>query len=211
MPILPSASVEDLLRLAEEGADHRHWYASASAEVHAVADFADVSVAYLAACFAALSPRVHVSRNVRLTLVYLTTGRMESTLPVHVQAVGRVESLRLMAPAPGPSVQAYADYALGPKTGPFARAVAGDLDAIVLDVWMARAFDPEVDAAKTQGRFALRHYGARCRELVCKAAALLAWRNAEAQAAVWAGAYRRHFPGGNVPALSLSLNYLESA
>ena len=88
---------------------------------------------------------------------------------------------------------------MGPKTGPFARALAGAEDAVVLDAWMARAL--KIDQAK----FANKRIHRKCSDRVRAVAARLGWTPAQTQAAIWTAAYRRHFKNGNPPAFTFSL------
>jgi len=74
---------------------------------------------------AAFSPRERWSVNVRKALDY-AMGREPAGLRNNV----------LMADA---SLVHGFDALKGPKTNAFARAIAGDTDAVVIDVWMCRA------------------------------------------------------------------------
>jgi len=72
----------------------------------------------------------------------------------------------------------------GPKTGPFHRAVLGDPDALVLDVWISRALGVPQEALtrKDVRAKAVARFGAVARSL--------GWSVAETQAAVWTSVVR---------------------
>ena len=115
------------------------------------------------------SPRVQVARNITLAVWYCKFG----TLP------GAIRSTRL----------AMAHYEAtgairGPKTGPFARAVLGDEDAVVLDTWMAKVFEVPHKA------FDKKSVRATCADTIRQAAKVLGWTPAQTQAAVWTAAIR---------------------
>lgn len=77
-----------------------------------------------AGIIAALSPRLHWSRNVRSALAYAAGRRDLGLLRRSMTAAERAER---------------GEMPTGPKTNAFARAIAGDLDAVVIDAWMYRA------------------------------------------------------------------------
>jgi hypothetical protein len=84
----------------------------------------------------------------------------------------------------------------GPKTSQFARALKGDLNAIVLDTWMAVAM--EIDQPLFTRKWVERY----AKEQVRFVADLLGVMPAEAQAMIWAGTVRE--VGRNVPELVVS-------
>ena len=165
------ASVETLVSLAREGADGRRWYQHAADQVERAAAVLNVEPARLADLLSLFSPRVSVKRSIRFAITYIERGRF-----VH----GCMESVRA-------AVRHYETTGdiRGPKTEPFARAIYGDLSAVVLDVWMARAFGIEQRLFDRHGV----HY--ECSRRVALAAKRLGWAPAEAQAAIWTAAVRR--------------------
>lgn len=144
-PTVRFASVNTLHAMAMAGAavGGHLWYADAGATIRAWCRMAGVDPVDFAYVMAATSPRVHVTRNLRLTAEYFERGgpaygtidRMRSEvgiLPVAVRPVAALEVARA-------SNQATPWHELGDKTGPFGRALLGDGDALVIDVWMTRA------------------------------------------------------------------------
>lgn len=193
------ASVDTLEALARAGAYNRHWYREAREDITTVAEDIGVSPGYFADVLAVTSPRVHVSRNVTLAVAAVrgtlhTAGALAATRRAYLtyQATGRIN---------------------GPKTRAFADALRGDETAVVLDVWMARAFavskalqrDPERVQALA---FSRKESRAECIRRVEAVAARLGWTPAQTQAAIWAGAYTRHYPGvDRAPAFNIARHY----
>lgn len=100
------------------------WYPLAGAGITRLARHLHQPPARVAEVLAVFSPRLSVSRALRLGALYLHTG---DTGPV-------IRSTRV-------ALQVYEDTGIirGPKTRSFAQALLGDQDAVVLDVWVARA------------------------------------------------------------------------
>jgi len=128
------------------------------------------------------SPRVAVVRNIRVAMHYMVTEKFLS---------GTIKNTRL-------AMQHYEETGeiRGPKTSAFSRALKGDLDAIVLDSWMSKAF--EID----QDRFRNKQVRKECEQHVCRAARVCNIRPAELQAASWAAIVRRY--GRNTPSFDVS-------
>ena len=101
------------------------WYAEAQSVAEDVAENLNASLEQGASVVAALSPRERWSSNVAKALAF-SMGK-----PV----VGLSNNLT-MAKA---SVELGFDALKGPKTNAFARAIAGDSGAVVIDTWMIRA------------------------------------------------------------------------
>ena len=74
----------------------------------------------------------------------------------------------------------------GPKTSAFAAALKGDKDAIVLDTWMAKAFEIE------QHQFGRASVRRECECRVRQTARLCGYEPAQCQAAIWAGTMLRN-------------------
>lgn len=102
-----------------------NWYPSAHVHAYHVAKRARVSVPQGAGIIAAFSPRVQWRRNLELAHAY-ANGRPTPGLGASRAAADRVAAHGLEA-------------LTGPKVAEFARAIAGDSDAVVIDVWMLRA------------------------------------------------------------------------
>lgn len=192
------ASVATLVKLAKQGEDGRYWYDVAYANCARAARTLRVETDRFTAVLAVTSPRVHVRRNIAITLAYLQEGTLDGVLPNSKRAVKQVERNL------GTGRRSY-DLLLGtgPKVSAFGRAILGDPDAVVLDVWMARAFGlPTTKSSNPWGTKGAYRKGA---ERVRVAAEQLGWTPREVQAAVWTAAYRNHYQNGNPPPLEIVL------
>ena len=156
--------VDALVGMALQGEAGRHWYGIAERAIRTEAERVGVTPERFANILAITSPRVRVRRNWTLTVQYLTTGSVEGIMQSTRAALAHYESTGEIR---------------GPKTGPFARACMGDRQAVVLDVWMARAFG--VEHRKMSGV----RVRTECTRRVQAAAGILGWTPAEVQAAVW--------------------------
>ena len=166
------ARIAYLTRLALQGIDHADWYDCALQQVTLASATLHTSPSRLAALLALFSPRVPVRRSIRLALHYVHTGQFtaDTMRPVQ-QAVLHWEQTGQIR---------------GPKTSAFCRAILGDTDAIVLDVWMSVAFGVD------QGRFTragVRRYWERQVRIVAER---IGRTPRDAQAAIWAGIVRQH-------------------
>lgn len=108
------------------------WYSEARDVAADVAFRLGVPVEHGAAIVSAFSPRVHWSRNITLALDY-ATGRVPACLRQSIRAADRAR------------VDGIAGLKAD-KTVNFARAIAGDGEAVVVDVWMCRAAGLDRDA-----------------------------------------------------------------
>lgn len=171
-----------LCNLASEGMDWMNWYTHAKVDIKRVCQHKEWDFNRFVDILAVTSPRVAVVRNIRAALYYMDTGKFVS---------GTIKNTR--------AAMAYYEETgeiRGPKTSAFARALKGDLDAVVLDVWMSKVF--EID----QNRFRNRKIRAECERRICKAARACNIQPAELQAASWAAIVRRH--GRNTPSFDVS-------
>lgn len=152
------------------------WYARAGRTIRSYARRHKVEASYVCGVLAVTSPRVHVGRNVRLTKAWIEHSSVEGmmrgvrTSLVNYLIDGRIRGL---------------------KTGPFAAALSGDEDAVVLDTWMAKCFG--VDQKIFGTKKGIAEYSAHIREL----ARLTGLTPAQCQAALWCGYIRSV---GRVPA-----------
>jgi hypothetical protein len=128
--ILKSAKPADIATAAT-------WYVEAESIARSIAD--DVEVG--ASVIAAFSPRQRWSTNVRMAQAFMACE--------DVRTLGN--NLRMAANA----LNSGFDALKGLKTNAFARAIAGDTEAVVIDVWMMRAAGFEHDSPNvTQYRMA---------------------------------------------------------
>ena len=113
------------------------WYADAEKVAHEVARNLDTTLEVGASVVSAFSPRERWSSNVEKAVAF-SLGK---------KVVGLSNNLK-MAQA---SLTLGFDALKGPKTNAFARAIAGDQNAVVVDVWMVRAAGMDKDSPnKTQ-------------------------------------------------------------
>jgi hypothetical protein len=113
------------------------WYADAEKVAHEVARNLDTSLEVGASVISAFSPRERWASNLEKAVAF-SLGK---------KVTGLSNNLK-MANA---SLHLGFDALKGPKTNAFARAIAGDQNAVVVDVWMARAAQLETDSPnKTQ-------------------------------------------------------------
>ena len=113
------------------------WYADAEKVAHEVARNLDTTLEIGASVISAFSPRERWSSNVEKAVAF-SLGK---------KVTGLSNNLK-MAQA---SLHLGFDALKGPKTNAFARAIAGDQNAVVVDVWMMRAAAIDKDSPnKTQ-------------------------------------------------------------
>ena len=108
------------------------WYGEAQEVAEDVAEILGVSLEHGAAIVSAFSPRERWASNVAKAYAF-ANGKPVS---------GLQNNLRMAEAA---VVQGF-DALKGLKTNAFARAIAGDTDAVVIDVWMMRAAGMETDS-----------------------------------------------------------------
>lgn len=161
-------SIDRLTSLALRGMDGATWYSEALPSLQARAAFHGVTLKEYCDLTAITSPRQTVRGNVAIVEHLLTRGKLPPTLPsvvsglAHYRATGEIR---------------------GPKTGPFARALAGDPSAVVLDVWMARGFG--IPHSAIGGKAVNRE----CTRRVTAAADRLGIEPRACQAAIWCALY----------------------
>lgn len=165
--------IEELARFAEIGQHRRRWYNFAYNMANNYAIARGYPTRVVVSVLAITSPRVSVWQNWRMMRRYMENssgperfdGLMGSTIAAlkHYEATGEIR---------------------GPKTAKFRDAIMLDPDALVLDVWMARAF--KVTHAEVTHKKHAEWIFSMMRNLALD----FGWTIAETQAAVWDGIRR---------------------
>jgi hypothetical protein len=172
------------MKLARKGWHHRCWYWDAGWDIKGVGRLRAWNHEKLADVLALTSPRMAVTRNIRVTLLYMRDGwdglpndvtRTVRSALRHWEETGEIR---------------------GPKTSAFAACLKGDMEQVVLDTWMARAL------AVPQRVFGTKRGYASGARRIRYGAHLVGITPAEFQAAVWAATVKR--AGRNVPSLLVS-------
>lgn len=180
-PIPRLRSINGLTTLALNGADHRGWYADASKQIHEWGPKLPAAPHVFADLLALFSPRTSVKRSIKWAVHYARSGEYMSD--VHRSIRFAVEHWKRTGEI------------RGKKTEPFARALMGDPNALVLDSWMYKA----IGIPAHRGEVPTVHAIAASK--VFAVAGILSWPIAETQAAIWAGIVRED--GRNVPPLDI--------
>lgn len=159
-----------LIDYAERGKEGRHWYDNARHAIRAWCKQHTRDFDTYCAVLAITSPRVQVTKNVRITEQYMQADPLWSKgmLKERVKAVLRWEEDGVVR---------------GPKVNAFYLALTGDQEAVVLDTWMARACEIKDKFNKTE-RLDME---TRVRSV----ALWYDWTPAQTQAAIWCG-YQMH-------------------
>ena len=129
---LAECATPDILAAAEA------WYADAGSFAQSLPRH-DWSFATACSVVSAFSPRVTWAQNKRKAMDY-AHGITPKGLKAHVAAADRCV------------VDGF-DGLRGLKTNAFARAIAGDGNAVVVDVWMCRAANLGKDAPTSKGKY----------------------------------------------------------
>jgi hypothetical protein len=108
------------------------WYRDAEEVAEEVARNLDTTLEVGASVVSAFSPRERWASNVSKSIAF-SLGHEVKGLPNNLK----------MAQA---SIHLGFDALKGPKTNAFAKAIAGDNDAVVIDVWMMRAAEMKTDS-----------------------------------------------------------------
>lgn len=117
------------------------WYDSARAVAHTVSVNMGIDMERAASIVAAFSPRVHWVRNVRLATAF---------------SLGFETSGLTMCRNIASNAAKHGFAALnGDKTNAFARAIAGDPDAVTIDVWMIVAAGMDASKGVNKSDYAL--------------------------------------------------------
>jgi hypothetical protein len=150
--------------LAIRGERGRDWYHNAGTSIAHYSEA--IGVPFERACdvIAILSPRVQVAHNVSMAREYLETGNCPRAMKARQAALAQYELDGIVR---------------GPKIAPFAEALRGSLDAVVVDTWILRAFGYPSKVTRKQRDM--------CETLTRAVASRLGWFDSETQAAVWVG------------------------
>lgn len=167
-----------ILQYARKGFAYRRWYRLARLTVERLAEQAETSPGRVSDIVAILSPRVVVSRNLRLAREYLEHGRTGADVTrstrvalKHYEETGKIR---------------------GPKTSAFALCLRGDDNAVVIDSHILRAFGISIRDRK-------KYVRQRIVSMIVDAAQCLSITPSACQAAIWAGYYKTAYPTGRVP------------
>lgn len=198
-------SVELLHADALVGRADRHWYQDAHFLIAQLADRHKVEVSTVAGVAAVLSPRISVSRNATLLARWFGYYHFKYLAPIEFGNGGDLDVVTDFITAVGLTRGhglALAHYLTtgvirGPKTSQFAMALAGNLNACPLDIWMARALQVDQPSLARRGPRALAV------SRITQVAHSLGWKVAEAQAAIWAATYRGWYASPVLPSFSL--------
>lgn len=168
-------SINKLQEFALLGEVNKDWYKNAKINMALTAKEKDWDLNRYIDVMAITSPRVSVKRNMYLAEHYMTHGQHASFFMPNIRA--------------GLDHYELTGEIRGPKTSEFAKAIRGDGSAVVLDVWMARAFNVEQkDLDKKDIRNKAIAY-------IRRLSNRLSWTCAEVQAAIW---YTACLQGGRV-------------
>lgn len=165
------------MELARSGEEGRGWYVDAARQIRRYALEIGQCPRVVAGVMAITSPRVHVVRNIRITKTYFETGLI-------VGHFGKTQGLVDRFVADG--------TISGPKVSAFYEALRGDRDAVVVDVWVARAFNVGHDDDLGNRRGLTKKEYKRVDQAVRSLAGRLGWQPAETQAAIWWGSCLAH-------------------
>lgn len=158
---------ETLARFAHKGRRHSHWYHHANIAITQLCEANGWDAAVFIEVLAVTSPRIQVKKNWDATVHYMLTGELPRYIMRSTRAaMAHWEETREIR---------------GPKTGAFSDAIKGDEDALVLDVWMARALG--IDERKVTRKDNME----AARRRVKRVAKAQGWTVAECQAAIWCG------------------------
>lgn len=142
----------------------KEWYIKANELANELANESGYSVEQCSSVISAFSPRCPWSRNVKLAREFIR-GNKVGALPVSIRNAERALSMGF-------------DALNGLKTNNFARNIAGDLDAVTIDIWMIRAAGIE---KKSVNKTEYRQLSSEVKELAPKYNLM----PAELQALIW--------------------------
>ena len=171
--------------LAIMGANNKDWYDIAQASIKVYADSIGANSDRIADILAITSPRVHVSRNIKIMRAYVEHGTLDGVLPGTKLALAHYEKTGEIR---------------GPKTKAFAAALKADHNAVVLDIWLARAL------GIPQESLGSKKIHTKSTQRINRVAKQLGWSPRDTQAAIWAGMYLSYHKKPNVPKLQIRIS-----
>ena len=152
---------------ADKGREYRNWYSRSSASIIAYCHESGLNPDSFIDVLALVSPRCKVQRSITRAIEYCSTGMLPRDVPISIrQSVSHWECTGEIR---------------GPKTSAFSRALKGDKNAVVLDVWICRAIGCPHELITRKANWAMGD------KLIRSVAFLLRWPPREAQAAIWSG------------------------
>lgn len=152
---------------ADRGREYRNWYSRSSASIIAYCESAGLNPDSFIDVLSLVSPRCKVQRSITRAIEYCTTGLLPADVPRSIrQSVSSWEQTGVIR---------------GPKTSAFARALKGDRNAVVLDVWICRAIGCPHELITRKPNWAMGD------KLIRSVAFLLQWPPRDTQAAIWSG------------------------
>ena len=204
-------SVKKLTEYALAGAHGRDWYVHAELSIRRHCNSLGFDVQTYVDVLAITSPRVNVRKNVQLTNAYMAArstvvaGDGEDYQPLHPGAQHGLSLTKLHLRVSGlmRSIRSGLEHyertgvIRGPKTSAFARALLGDGEAIVLDVWLARAL------AIDQKLLATKKVRLPAEDRIRRVARALGWEPRQVQAAIWVHWYEDLGRKGTTTAVGL--------
>lgn len=167
---------------AQDLADGLAWYDRARREAERMSDAYGLSVAHCAGVVAALSPRCQWASNIRSAERMIGAAAAGETEPrVNGTLANRAKAWRIACGEDPDTVLS------GPKVRAFFANIMGDVDAVTVDAWAARAAEGwDNPNAPVRRRYEL------CAEAFRRAAHRRDMHPRDAQAAVWT-VYRRTY------------------
>ena len=148
-----------------DGVEASGWYDDAHNDIQGFAKYTQQCATMVADVVAILSPRVQVSRNCKLALEWLETGKASGAMGQ------RLDALELYV---------QNGVVSGPKVSCFAENLKGNFDEITVDVWIAKAFGVAFDTITDTQREAIK-------EVIRELAAYHGMTPASVQACIWVG------------------------
>lgn len=195
-----NALFQKAIRYAQDGQDGRDWYKHAGDICKEVSWALGVPFQWFVAVLAATSPRVRVERNCKLTVQYCLTKSTKGMTKSVRTTIQNLEEIGDGAP-----IEVLAE-ALSHKTRPFALAICGQEDQLVLDAWMAHFLFEGMEGPareKRQASFKTKSVQTYCIDFFEEVREVVGCSMSELQAAIWCATYSKN-NAKNPPYLSFN-------